>query len=282
MPQLFRDHDSDVVPGLTVALYHDLAREWATLQTLASSRTRLRQWGRRYPLLAGCDRPGDVVDLIDRSSLDDKDAILHALLTQFQAGQQLAGRIVLQAMLPKLVGIATAHLRRSAAVGALELDDAHGEVIGEFWTVMSDLPLRRTHKLAANLTRELERALIKPRTLTARPHDPVAINERRDQATSSAEDDASPTVRGVRADDDLRQVLTWALDRHIITADQACLLGEIYLADNQSRATAARATADGVTPAAIRKRCQLAKDAIVAAVVADSLGTPSRSAHRTA
>lgn len=97
----FRHHDH-VPPQIASPYYARLVQEWIDLNAQPGTANTVHSWARAEPVLAGCARPGDVVDAIDAAPADGKDAILLALIRLTQGGEQLAGRIVLQAMLPKL------------------------------------------------------------------------------------------------------------------------------------------------------------------------------------
>ncbi|HMQ37014.1 MAG TPA: hypothetical protein PKE46_03195 [Micropruina sp.] len=80
---------------------------------------------------------------------DDPDARLGGLLRHHAAGDELAGRVVLQAMLGKLVRLA-----------ALDARHGVGEYVTECWLLLVDYPLdRRPSRIAANLAMDTRRAV---------------------------------------------------------------------------------------------------------------------------
>src|SRR5690606_29733033 len=102
--RLFRQHDA--APAVASTIYLQLTQDWSHLHSLPSTSATVRRWGRCEPALAGLERPGDVVDEIDRSDTERANELLLALLRLFQSNQQLAGRTLLQAFMPKLAKIA--------------------------------------------------------------------------------------------------------------------------------------------------------------------------------
>lgn len=79
----------------------------------------------------------------------DPDARLGELLRHHAGGDQLAGRVVLQAMLGKLVRLA-----------ALDARHGVGEYVTECWLLLVDYPLdRRPSRIAANLAMDTRRAV---------------------------------------------------------------------------------------------------------------------------
>jgi len=112
-----------------------LNREWDEL--LGAHDQTVKGWSTRHRALAGCRGLADVLEAVRR----DSDAVLHALLTEREQGALLAGRVVLQAMLGKIVLMAVRD-------GNAEVDD----YVGEMWCRICTYPLReRPVRIAANL-----------------------------------------------------------------------------------------------------------------------------------
>ena len=79
--------------------------------------------------------------------------MLLALIRLTQAGHQLAGRVVLQLMLPKL-GRMTNRTSGTTSENAWSEDRRH-IAVAEFWDVVATYPVgRRTRRVAANLALE--------------------------------------------------------------------------------------------------------------------------------
>jgi len=243
---VFRQHDQ--APTMR-GVFGDLCREWAELNARDLG-TTMRRWGRLQPTLAGHTRPADAIDAIDAGDNQTKDALLLALLTLFQDGHQLAGRVVLQAMLPRLTTLARS-VRTTDSDWRIHTSDQwvdrHHVVVAEFWTVMGDYPTsRRPRKVAANLSYETLRA-ITPHAVPELPIDSVEVEH-----LAEHEPDAQAH------DSDLHTVVQWAVARQVITDDEGHLLRTVY-SDQAGHwgaygySTAARQL--GVSEATTRKRC---------------------------
>ena len=112
-----------------------LNAEWSLLAP--DSRGSVRHWAERHQALTPCRCLGDVLLAIRR----EPDAALSALLTEVLSNDQLAGRVVVQSMLGKLVRMAQADLEHEV-----------GEYISAFWCVLKTYPLAaRPRRIAANL-----------------------------------------------------------------------------------------------------------------------------------
>lgn len=261
----FRQHDQ-VPARIESALFRHLVVEWVSLNALPSSAAAVHKWGRLEPVLTGYRVPANLVDAVDAAPADGKDEILGALIRLFQAGHQLAGRVVLQSMLIKL-GRITLRTRGTSSDNAWAEDRRH-IAVAEFWDVLANYPLeRRPRKIAANLALDtLHRITGETRgQQPARPVDPTEIPDEhsgRLMATAPAD----PSRIGLSVDDDLVQVVSWAVSRDVITREDAELLVQVYLPEPGTSGTAAAAARRGLTDAAIRQRCSRARKLLVAAV----------------
>ncbi len=113
MQSAFRYHHQ--MPGkVSSPLFHQLISEWITLNSTTSASNTVTRWATSEPLLEGFHHPHEIVDAIDSAQADQKDAYFLALLRLTQQGQALAGRILLQLMLPKLGRIALRMAARDA------------------------------------------------------------------------------------------------------------------------------------------------------------------------
>lgn len=273
--RMFRQHD--VAPeGVVSPLYRQLTREWADLHSLPSTETAVRRWVSAHPVLAEFARPGDVVDAIDAGSHAVRNELLLALIDLFQHGHQLAGRTVLQAMLPKLARIS--HHVRASSTGTWE-EDARHITLAEFWDIMAAYPTqRRTRGVAANLALDtLHRVSGVRRAPEPVPVDPGDFRgildediwgrrvARRTWLAAVVEmDDEHPS--GELCDDaDLQTVIAWGVARAIISRSEADLLTARYLGSGGSNSTAVAATL-GLTPDSVRQRCSRATRKLTEAV----------------
>lgn len=278
--QIFRPHRvGDEVPERMRGIYADLVREWCRACELPANRHALVKWAHRESALRDIHSLPEVLDAIDEAGPARTDELLLALIRLAQAGQQLAGRTVLQAMLPKLKLMCW---RTSGSTSDdWELHDRRQVGIVEFWDVMMSYPVhRRPHKVAANLALDtlhrltsasrgggFEEVVFDPHRIDLdevmaaqqqieHPHfqDPTAA-----AADVADADELSP-------DADLLEVMAWALEVRAIDSRDAALLVRVY-APSTGEPGGAGPVADelGLTPEAVRQRCSRARRALVEA-----------------
>ncbi|GAA1435918.1 hypothetical protein GCM10009616_34360 [Microlunatus lacustris] len=249
-------------PRVASPLYRQLIQEWVHVNTLTSSTVAAARWGRLEPVLAGHARPADLVDAVDSATCEEQDSMLLALMRLTQAGHQLAGRVVLQLMLPKL-GRMTNRTSGTTSDNAWSEDRRH-IAVAEFWDVVATYPVsRRTRKVAANLALETLRRLTAA-TRGPRPDLPVDEQDLHRALPSTAADQHSHTNE-LTTEADLVQVISWAVNTGVLTADDGRLLHLVYLSGtNGGRDDAA--TQYGLTAAAVRQRCSRARRRLVVAV----------------
>lgn len=271
--RIFRQHG-----GVSVSprspLYRQLITEWAGLNALPSTRDAIIRWAHRHETLRGFTRPGDIVDAIDAASPADKDAVLTALIALFHDRHQLAGRVILQAMLPKLSRLASGS--RPNAADAATIEDRRHAVIAEFWDVLAHYPLaRRPTTVAGNLALDTLHRLggaqppsveiaLAPAVVDALSHRTSAT----ERCTRSSGEMRGP-LGGLSTDGDLTEVTSWALARHVITAAEADLIVTIYTPHSGAHGSygfTAVATELGITTAAVRQRCSRAVRRLTTAV----------------
>lgn len=271
--KIFRQHD-----GVSVSprspLYHQLITEWAGLNALPSARDAVQRWAHRDETLSSFARPGDIVDAIDAASPADKDAVLAALVALFHDRHQLAGRVILQAMLPKLSRLASGS--RPNAADAATIEDRRHAVIAEFWDVLTHYPLaRRPTTVAGNLALDTLHRLggarhpsaeiaVAPDVVDALSHRTGAA----ERCTRSTGEMRGP-LGGLSTDGDLTEVTSWALARRVITSAEADLIVTIYTPHSGAHGAygfTAVATELGITTAAVRQRCSRAVRRLTTAV----------------
>ncbi len=112
-----------------------LNAEWD--QIAFEAQPLVRGWSGNSPRLAGCSSLKDVLEAMRA----DPDAVLSVLLNESATGEQLAGRVVLQAMLGKVVRMALCDNRA-------RVDD----YVAAMWCRIRTYPIKeRPVKIAANL-----------------------------------------------------------------------------------------------------------------------------------
>lgn len=270
----YRARQSTDVTGASTAaaggIFTQLGQEWPRLAGLPSMAATLRRWARQEPALTDASSLGELLDLIDASHAVREDELLLALLRLAQGGQQLAGRVVLQAMMPKL----TRMVRNTRPLSSddAQIEDRRHTAVAIFWEVLLGYPVgRRTSSVAANLALDTLRELTGMRKAPVdRPVCPPSDDHR--FAGSYAERAISSP--GLTCDADLLEVLAWALDINAVTRNDAALLARVYLPDpNEMRhgaGVAAAAEALGLSQATVRQRCSRARRRLIAAVAADA------------
>lgn len=240
--------------GGRFALVDALNAEWADWERAGWPadrwRTWLAGWAIQEPVLAGCGRLADVLETIRCRP----DPVLGALIRLHQdrpapaAGEtthestapgagiadgELAGRIVLQSMLGKLVLMSRRDPRHDVE-----------DYIAAFWTRLCRYPLhRRPVRIAANLALDTLKDMTRDR-------DRVQLVPCGDAASSWADgaDETGPTMSASR-------VLHAACDLGVIDDETRHLLSSVY-ADGLSGRQAAEAF--GLAPTTVRYRCSTA------------------------
>lgn len=141
-----------------------LEREW---ETLARGRLRLElwKWAVREPALARFESPDGLIGFLwDRGAAPvEKDRVLAALL-RLARSESLAGRMVLQAMLPGLKALAGVLLKRRpdhAGEPALEREELWQVLFVSMLERIKTYPLaRRPGRIAANLVLDVKHATL--------------------------------------------------------------------------------------------------------------------------
>lgn len=241
-----RQHDQVTNPTPS-PLLSQLLHEWVELNHSPSSQLLIRRWARTEPVLQDIERPADIIDL---TTANDSRAneILTALVRLFQQRHQLAGQILLHAMLPKLSRIAR---QFGNHYGGFE-DTIH-LAIAEFWDRAATLPLAKRSQIAASLGWDTHKRL-RPRPVV----EYASLDVERAR-TDSDEDQVLTDIDGSGLDTeaDLDTLLAWAITTEVISADTAQLL----------RDHTSRRPGNPASPA-VRKQCQRARERLRTAVQA--------------
>lgn len=223
-----------------VGIVEALNREWQELD--GDLRGDAELWAARHQVLSGCHTLADVLAVVRR----DGDAALRALLAEVANFDQLAGRVVLQSMLGRMVTMAG----RDARAG---VDD----YVAVLWCQILTYPLqRRPSSIAANLAldtlksvRRERRWVVRGEVSTWPPGD--VFDSLCDQA--SARTDAvrpSPADRvGAAA------VLAAAWELELIDQPTRAILANVYVEGLTGVDVARR---HGTSPGSVRARCSKA------------------------
>jgi hypothetical protein len=206
------------------AIVDALNDDWREL--VHRDRGMVQRWSQRHAALATCDSLDDILSAAQLKS----DATLSALLTEVSSGEMLAGRVVLQSMLGRLVRMAQRD--RQARI-----DD----YIAALWCVARTYPLAaRPVRIAANMSMDAFKAVYRERRWLGQgvvtpwpPHRFVDVLVRGELAGPGQlpdSDEAEATATGV---------LDAGCRLHLIDEPTRGLLHSIYV-DGLSSAEAAR------------------------------------------
>lgn len=291
--------DAEVQPP--TVLFRRITDEWSRVADLPTAPRTIAKWAQTQPALAGVESLTGLLDAIDNGTAARRDAILLALLELAHDGDEMAGKTVLQAMLPKLSCITrSATMRGTEAVTTEERCDL---TVDTFWIVMATYPTdRRRASVAANLGLDTlhqltacTRSKLDEVPAPVRTGDGVKADELGASAAAASEaygdvwdhqdrdtnqtgpfDDpvADIVVASAcdhpTADGSLLSLVTWAASVGAISIADAQMLVRVYAPEPGAEAGRdAIAAGLGITEAALRKRCSRAVQAIIAAVHTD-------------
>lgn len=282
-PTPFRSHDQ-IPPnttGATHALFGALIEEWVALNSSRVTARTVQRWAASHPALAGASRPADIVDAVEAAPADRQDAILLTLLRLTQAGEQLAGRILLQQMLPRL-----ARLRHriktpasSSADYRLQEDRSH-IIVATFWEVVATYPIeRRPTRVAANLALDTLGQVyrIADRNPEIIPDEPIEDGQLLN--TCGPLYPAAEPQPADDPDDELPAILRWATTTGVLTPAAAQLLNDIYALGEPPLEYSRRT---GLSHASIKQQCVRAKRRLRAALDHHDPATPNTPAMQVA
>lgn len=261
MKSAFRYHQQ--MPGkVTSPLFRQLISEWITLNSTTSASNTVTRWATSEPLLEGFQHPHEIVDAIDSAQPEQQDAYFLSLLRLTQQGQALAGRILLQLMLPKLGRISLRMAARDA--DTLWDEDRKQLVVAEFWDIISNYAVdRRPNAVPVKLALDtLHRCTMKqPWRRQEIPSDDAASFI--DRPAREHDHDSDEPIR-------LADVVSWGVKQSVISQDDADLMVSIYVDEEKPQQAADRLK---VSAAVIRKRCSRARQRLTAALADNPLQT---------
>lgn len=216
------------------ALVAALNAEWPGL--VRATAAEIGVWAVRHPVLAACQ---DLDDVLLRVRAEP-DPSLTVLVREAADGSRLAARVILQALLGKLVLMA----RRSRYAG---VDD----FVAALWCRIAGYPLeRRPRRIAANLAldtlKDVTRLLPSPEIEQPVPWPPGEHLEELFGAKMALTRDEELTAT---------DLISAAVDLHVIGAEAAAVLTTVYVDGLTSAHAAAR---HRTTAEVIRYRCSRA------------------------
>jgi hypothetical protein len=199
-----------------------LDREWRELDRRRPG--TVSRWTDRHDVLAGCRSFDDVLSAARLHS----DPVLAALLTEVSIGDQLAGRVVLQALIGRMVRMA----QRDPRAG---IDD----YLARLWCVINSYPLeRRPVRIAANLSMDTLKAVSREHRCMGRG-DIALSNQALEELLPPAGLDASRCDSALPVDLEARRVLDAGTSLGLIDDSAAALLHSVYV-DGMTSTEAAR------------------------------------------
>lgn len=248
-------------------LLHQLTREWDLYR---HDQHELGQWAAQEAALRCTTSLDGLIATLHRSRHPQSDPILLALLRQHQQGSTLAGRTLVQALLPRLD-----RLSRSLAttVGAPSLLDCRSDLITHLWLRLTEFRAEDTRShIALQVTWEAYAKARADYAPPAYPLDPAALPTHTITVTS----DPPPALIASLSDYldsggwisdilPLDEVLAWATAQHIIRQRDADLLRSVYLTTRTARTPLATLTSPtGASYSSVRQRCSRARRTLTA------------------
>lgn len=217
----------------------------------------------RIPALRRCSSLADALTVISsarRPNPDAADAILLDLLALHQnESDELAGRLVLQAMLGRAVNLVQRAYRQGATGVRGSLPQLSSAAVTGLWAAIAQYPIhRRRRKVSVNLCMD---AL--GHFTTFLKDDAVPVVDTRILET------AEPlfAAHAPTAADELLAVVTWGVEAQVISLAEAVLLTQVYCpAPGQEGGSTVVARRLALAPATVRQRCSRAAHRLAAAV----------------
>ena len=243
-----------------------LNREWALTCASRQGDLAVDRWaapGHGRPALldlCGVDGLGGVLALVQDVQVPcgAREAVLIGLLERAQDGDRLAGRVVLQTMLPAAVRLACAVVSRPDVLG--DRDEAFAMVLSCLWQVIATYPVdRRRSRVTANLHLDML-ALVRRGHTSSTHRAALAFPEQSYADLQTVADPGQPDAGhddpSGPVDAELCTVLAWAVRSAVLRLDEAQLLARVYGLDGDpAQAGPHVAVALGVSWPALRQRC---------------------------
>lgn len=252
------------------------------LQDSPAVARQVRRWARQHAALAEACSLEDLLRLVDHGPASVKDEIVRALLVLFQGGQFMAGRVVLQLLLPKLTKLSHTTSRPAHITDAAE---NFQRILAAFWQVLTDFPTARP-KVVAGLVlgtlntisgardRQSDLAGSDPRVQEFAVED-LGYSDRgqlagRLQAERMCLEHLDPgevvTLDAPPTDGDIYEVLAWGLDVGALSRAEAAMLADIYGPGRVRPETERYGHEHGLSREVVSQRCRRARQRLSAAV----------------
>ncbi len=252
--------------------------EWRSLCDAADTAAVVAGWASDRPALAGLASLRGVLRRIADEDPAGRDAVLLALLELARGGDGLAGRVVLQAMLPKAVRVAMSVVRRPDVLG--DREEAHARAVAALWQAIATYPLQaRPARVPGNLA--LDTLALVQRGHTGSSHFSVAFPEQPfadlEVLGDAGRVDVGPDDLFGPADAELLTLLAWSVRTGVLELHEARLLIRVYVPDGHGLDTHLIAAELGISRAALRQRCSRLARRLGDAAIAAGLSSVDRN-----
>lgn len=183
-----------------------------------------------------------------------KDQVLLEMLAASTKGDELALHTVVRLFLPKAVKFA----RSCTALRGMDLDDAIATAVSAIWQAARTYPIHRSSSPVANLHLN---ALSIISGGAAKDPELAVEDDYLESRLNLQHQEPTP-------DEDLAEVLAWALETRVLDRDEIRLMVRYYLADEQDIAMNRHTIANelNVSPAALQKRASRVRIRLIEAV----------------
>jgi hypothetical protein len=252
--------------------------EWRSLCDAPATAAVVGGWAKDWPALAGLDTLAGVLRRITGGSPAGRDEVLLALLELARDGDRLAGRVVLQAMLPKAVRLAMSVVRRPDVLG--DREEAQARAVAALWQAIATYPLTaRPGRVAGNLA--LDTLALVQRGHTGSSHFTPGFPEQPfadlHVLGEAGRHDVGPDDLTGPADAELFVLLAWSVRTGVLKLHEARLLTRIYLSDGHAADTQVIAAELRISGPALRQRCSRLARRLGHAAVAAGISAVDRT-----
>lgn len=229
--QLFRNSvDEHLIRASRYPLaVQQLLLEWRQIAHSPTTAAVLNGWAQASPALAGHSDLAALVDHVDQADDTETDEILGALVRLDQQGQDLAGRVVLQLMLPALT-----KLSHKCTLDVVTPEDRWQLLLLTFLATVRHTTAQR--RFAGRLVLETLRAMTRP----LRDSQDLWVRGDREKPGTVIEDlerhdDQGHDFTGQDIDETsgLDELLVWAVQESVLNIGEAQLMASSYLQDRK-------------------------------------------------
>ncbi|SDZ32522.1 hypothetical protein SAMN05421504_112204 [Amycolatopsis xylanica] len=227
-----------------------LQTQFARPRSIARFNTALSVWSQQDPALAGITSHDRLVDVLRGNDYPRHDVVLHSLLCRAAVQDDdghLAAELVVNAMIPAVPGVVGCVIRATRAatftsgarrgvtgsgVSASESNrDIQAGVIGHLWEMVCCYPLRRRNHVAANLTRETQRAALRSFGVDLGQTAAEVVSMDNEAFPGQVSDQPAE----LDASEELLELLSWAVEQQRLDEEATAILTARYFGDQIGR-----------------------------------------------